>query len=361
VAAAPFDAVAVELLERLPGSANAYPQKLDFAREMVLLVEFDADSYRAASFLDDRVLAPTTRGAWVPLRAVDEASRLVGRGRPVHFIFHTGHVGSTLVSRLLDDTGAVLALREPLPLRTLAEAHDVLGRPESLLSAEQFDLAVNMLLRLWGRGYDGILCTVVKATSSAGRLAPRLFGGSVQSRGIYLNLGAEAYLATLLAGQNSPADLRGHGSERMRRLQARTASPLPALHSLSLGELTAMSWLAETCAQHDAISRFPERILPLDFDHLLSALEENMGRILAHFELPQDARYLSSLRSSPTLARYSKAPEYEYSPQLRAELLRQSRIQNRNEIRSGMEWLEEQARRDAGLAAIVNARADPGR
>ena len=52
--------------------------------------------------------------------------------RAVHFIFHTGHVGSTLVSRLLDETGDVLSLREPLPLRTLADAMDVLTLPESL-------------------------------------------------------------------------------------------------------------------------------------------------------------------------------------------------------------------------------------
>src|SRR5207248_1276576 len=214
-----------------------YPQKLDLVRDAVLLIRLDAAGYRAASFLDDRILAPTTQGAWVPFASVEEASRRVTAHRPVHFIFHTGHVGSTLVSRLLDETGAVLSLREPLPLRTLAEAHDALDRPDSLLSRQQFERILGTLLRLWARGYDATRCVVIKATSSAGRLAGRILTAAEQSRAIYMNLRAEPYLATLLAGRNSPIDLRGHGPERIRRLQSLSTAPPPALHALSLGEL----------------------------------------------------------------------------------------------------------------------------
>ncbi len=91
-------------------------------RESCLVIELGETAYRAASFLDDRILGPATRGGWLPLDRVLEAARHAADLRPLHFIFHTGHVGSTLVSRLLDETGAVLSLREPLPLRTLADA-----------------------------------------------------------------------------------------------------------------------------------------------------------------------------------------------------------------------------------------------
>ncbi len=53
--------IADELLARLPASPDAYPQKLDLVREVVLLVRFDVAAYRAASFLDDRILRPDTR------------------------------------------------------------------------------------------------------------------------------------------------------------------------------------------------------------------------------------------------------------------------------------------------------------
>ena len=351
--AAQPSSLADDLLERLPGSPDSYPQKIDLAAERVLLVQTDASAYRTASFLDDRILGPATQGAWVPIGAVAHASRSIANARPVHFIFHTGHVGSTLVSRLLDETGAVLSLREPLPLRTLADAQDALGRSDSLLSESQFDLALAMFMRLWGRGYEATHCVVVKATSSAGRLSVPIFAASEGARAVYMNLRAEPYLATLLAGQNSPTDLRGHAPERMRRLQTRVAAPLPALHTLSIGELAALSWLSESSTQRDAVRRFPDRIIAVDFEEFLATVAESMERILAHFALPHDARYLSGVGGSPALARYSKAPEYAYSPSVREEVLRDSRRHNREEIRKGMAWLERRMHSDKALAEIV--------
>jgi hypothetical protein len=346
--------IADDLLTRLPGSPDAYPQKIDLNTEMVLLVQFNADAYRSASFLDDRILGPATNGAWVSVGRAAEASRHVTNARPLHFIFHTGHVGSTLVSRLLDETDGVLSLREPLPLRTLADAHDVLGRPDSLLSNPEFNLILATFIRLWGRGYDATRSVVVKATSSAGRLAVPILTASEASRAIYMNLRAEPYLATLLAGQNSPIDLRGHGPERMRRLQSFVTAPLAPLHTLSIGELAAMSWLAESWMQHDAVQRFSARTLALDFDQFLSGVADSMGRILRHFELPDDSRYLSAIGRSPVLTRYSKAPEYDYTPNVRAEVLRDSRRRNSEEILKGMVWLERWAKSDNAVAEIVN-------
>ena len=132
------ESIARDLLALLPVSPDAYPQKLDLVRDAVLVIRFDAAAYRAASFLDDRILGPDTQGAWIPVGAIGDATSRIQDGRAVHFIFHTGHVGSTLVSRLLDEIGDVLSLREPLPLRSLADAFDVLALPESLLSVAQF-------------------------------------------------------------------------------------------------------------------------------------------------------------------------------------------------------------------------------
>lgn len=351
-----------DLLMRLPASPDAYPQKIDLNSWAVLVVLFDAAAYRCASFLDDRILGPATKGAWLPVGRAAEASRRVTNARPVHFIFHTGHVGSTLVSRLLDETGEVLSLREPLPLRTLAEAHDVLGRADSLLSGADFDLTLAMFMRLWSRGYDVTRSVVVKATSSAGRLAVPILAASEGSRAVYMNLRAEPYLATLLAGQNSPTDLRGHGPERMRRLQSCIAAPLAPLHTLSIGELAAMSWLAESWTQRETVKRFAGRVITLDFDQFLWTVADSMGRILSHFKLSDDARYLSEVGRSPVLTRYSKAPEHTYTPNVRAEVLRDSRRHNGAEIRKGMDWLERLARSDTAVAEIVNGdehEADP--
>ncbi len=348
------DSIADDLFRRLPVSPDAYLQKLDLIGLTGLLIRFSASAYRASSFLDDRILGSDIQGAWLPLEGIAEASRSATNARPLHFIFHTGHVGSTLVSRLLDETGAVLSLREPLPLRTLAEAHDVLDRPDSLLSGPQFEVILDTLLRLWARGYDATRCVVVKATSSAGRLAGRLLIDAAQSRAIYMNLRAEPYLATLLAGRNSPIDLRGHGPERIRRLRSLSTAPLPALHALSIGELAAMSWLAESWTQRDAVRRFAGRILTVDFDVFLSGIPDSARRIFAHFGLPDDERLVSELGRSAAMTRYSKAPEYDYTPEVRAQVLRDSRGHNREEIRKGMDWLERLASSDDAVSAILN-------
>ena len=348
------DSIADDLLARLAASPDAYPQKLDLVREVILFVRFDAASYRAASFLDDRILSPATQGAWLPVGRVAEASRRVTSRRPVHFIFHTGHVGSTLVSRLLDETGEVLSLREPLPLRTLADAHDVLGAPDSLLSPAQFDRELTVFMQLWSRGYERTQSVVVKATSSAGRLAVPMLTSNEESRAIYMNVRAEPYLATLLAGQNSPLDLRGHGPERIRRLGSRLGTPLAPLHTLSIGELAAMSWLAETLTQRDAVKRFADRVIAVDFEAFLANVSAGMTNVLGHFALSRDARYLADVERSPVLERYSKAPEYGYTPSVRADVLRDSRRDNRAEIRKGLDWLERLAQSDAAGAEIVN-------
>jgi hypothetical protein len=351
------DSVADGLLARLPVSPDAYPQALDLVREMVLLVRFHAAVYRAASFLDDRILNQSTEGAWLPVARVAEASRRVASPRPLHFIFHTGHVGSTLVSRLLDETGVVLSLREPLPLRTLADAKDALGLHESLLSEAQFECLLAMFLRLWCRGYDLTRSVVVKATSSAGHMAVPILAGSDGSRAIYMNLRAEPYLATLLAGQNSPVDLRGHGPGRIRRLRSRLPAPLAPLHAMSIGELAALSWLTESFAQRDALNGAAGRVIALDFEQFLANVPSGMARILRHLELPGDDRYMTALARSPALTRYSKAPEFAYSPDVRAEVLRGSRRDHRDEIRKGMDWLERLARSDPTVAEVVGGTA----
>ncbi len=332
-----------ELWAQLPHSPDAYPQKLDLVRGLVLVIGFSAEGYRAASFLDDRILAPATQGGWLPLARVAEAASGIRDPRPLHFIFHTGHVGSTLLSRLLDETGAVLPLREPLPLRSLAEAHDVLQEPESLLSESGFNAALDTTLRLWARGYDWTRAVVVKATSSAGRMAIPLLESRPESRAICLNLQPEPYLATLLAGQNSADDLRAHGPGRIRRLLARRGKPPEALHRLSSGELAALGWLVETASQEDAMRRFPERVLAVDFEAFLGAVSEYMDRIVTHFGLPRDERYLAGIAASPVLRRYSKAPERHYSPEDRDRQLQESRRDNAAEIRKGLAWIDRHA------------------
>jgi len=86
-------------------------------------------------------------------------------------------------------------------------------------------------------------------------------------------------------------------------------------------------------------------------------MANGMGIILEHFGFSSDPSITSALMRSALLTRYSKAPEYEYTPGLREELIDRSRRINRAEIHRGMTWLERVARSDNAAATVVNAMA----
>jgi hypothetical protein len=338
----------------IAGSAALYAQKFDADRDAVFLVRMSRDDYRKASFLDDRVLSANMESRWVPYpdveRAMDDATRL----QPLQFIFHTGHVGSTLLSRLIDETGVVLGLREPLPLRTLAEWHDRIATSAAPLASEQCDARLDTFLKLWRRGFADTTSMLVKATSSSGRLALRLLGASPDSKAVYLNLKAEPYLATLLAGANAMVDLSGFGQERARRLAERFGITAPAIAALSLGELAAMAWTVESLTQMETKVMFDERVMLLDFDALLTNLPLTLGAVLEHFGIAAPAGFLPAIERSAVLTRYSKAPEqFSYSPAFRDQLLRQARREHAAELSKGLRYLERLAKDDHRVAALL--------
>ncbi|HJW40086.1 MAG TPA: hypothetical protein VJ476_02535 [Rhizomicrobium sp.] len=321
-----------------------YAQKFDLVRDALFFFPLDEASYRAASFLDDRLLTPGLRGDWVDFALVDEATQGAVELKPLHIIFHTGHVGSTLLSRLIDETGYVLGLREPLPLRTLAEMQDA--------AAPAFADRFATLLKLWSRGFADTSAVVLKATSTAARLAPALLSAAPQTKAVYLNLRPEAYLATLLAGANVMVDLEGFEVERTKRLRSLLGESSP--QAVSIGERVARTWLVESLTRARALEGGGSRILPLDFDAMLANLPATIAAVLAHFGIAAPPDFAQSIARSKTLTRYSKAPQqFEYSPQFRAQLLAQARRDHAAEIGKGMVLLERLARKDPRVAALL--------
>jgi len=327
-------------------SALLYPQKFDTSNDSVFFIRLPEEGYRRASFLDDRVLVPAMETRWLPYPQVESALRGTSGVYPLHFIFHTGHVGSTLLSRLIEEARGVLGLREPLPLRTLAELQDQ--------DAPQLDAWLATFLKLWRRGFAGTTHVVLKATSSSGRLAMRMLRASPVSQAVYLNLRAEPYIATLLAGANAMIDLKGFGAERASRLANRFGLPLPSWTTLSVGELAAMSWVAESLTQAETKSAFADRVLLLDFDWLLGDLRVGLASVFDKFKIGVPDGFLAGIEKSAVLTRYSKAPDqYAYSPLLRSQLLSQARREHMAELNKGLRFLERLAKQDSKVAAFL--------
>jgi hypothetical protein len=331
-----------ELHAALAASPELYPLALDPGRDSVFVIPMRAEDYRRASFLDERATTPAARGQWLRFADVARAMEAPQAVRPLHFIFHSGHVGSTLLSRLLDQTGMVLPLREPLPLRTLAAMHDA-GAPGA-------DLRLEVFLRLWERGFPDTQAVILKATSSAQRLGTQLMTLRPQAKAVTLNVRAESYLAIMLAAENSAVDLNAHGAERFHRLRKYLdAAPQPT----TLGELAAMSWLVERLTQDDLRVAFGTRVLPVDFDALLEGLDAGLKLVTSHFALPVSAGETAITDYGDVLSRYSKAPSESYSPGLRAERLAEARSLFGAEIRAALSWLERLGHRHPRVAAIL--------
>jgi hypothetical protein len=343
----------LQRLEKIALDPGVFAQKLDIVRGQTLMIRMAQADFNHASFLDDRVLDPSRRPGWLPNEELADAARLVDKPQALHLILHTGHVGSTLVSRACAEFGAVLSLREPLVLRNLADLHDGIGQIDSLIDLGQWNTLLGTHCMLWRRGFEDTAAVVLKATSSAARIAPDLLR-LCDGRAIYLNLQAEPYLATLLAGDSSALDLRGHGPERIRRFARMYDGPIAPLATLTLGELAAMTWLVERLTQLRLKHSFGDRVLCIDFQDFLADVPAGLRAVMRHFDLPADAANIGRVARSAVFTRYSKAPEHAFSANQRAELLAASRIANSAAIHQGLAWLERYARESTEVAAALS-------
>lgn len=309
----------------IAASPAYYPHSFDAEADRVMLVRMSAADYRLSSFLDSRMLAPGMAAAWFDYAPVAISAGLV-KPRRLHAIFHTGHVGSTLLSRLLDEVPGVFGLREPHPLQTLAEMADETPGGEAYLARLQ------TFLRLWSRGFETTSMVMLKATSIACRIAPDILAAMPDMRAVYLHLPAEAYITAILAAASGQADLKIFEALRHRRLSKILGRDLP--QGGSAGELAAIAWMVERNSLEKAKAAGGDRVMLLDFETMLADIPGSLAQLLRHFDLPPVAEKLAQ---SPALKRYSKAPEQmAFSPEARAQLMRQSRQIHAGEIDKGL-------------------------
>lgn len=333
-------------MSRIASSPEFYPQKIDLARKRVLMIHMAEADYRSASFLDDRMLGPQSKGAWVDLETL--LAETTGENvRPLHFIFHTGHVGSTLLSRLLDEASNTLPLREPLPLRTLAGMFD---NPDANLLR---DRALEAFIRLWSRGFTQTEAVVLKATSSSARIAPHLLEARPTARAAYMFMKAQPTIETLMSTRSSLVDIQSMGEERLLRLH-KFISGQEIDKPRSFGELAALTWLVERLTQREIDKQFGKRILGMDFERFLEEPRLHVERVLDHLGLPTTPERVTAALSGPAMSRYSKKPQYPFSLQMRTQRLAEARIKHADEIARAHSWLDCMALRCADICELLD-------
>ena len=329
--------------DEIARDARWLAQALDPSSGMVRLVAMDRDSYRSASFLDDRMMQRPVDAQVVPwpdvAAAVTEELRSDAR-----WIFHIGHVGSTLVSRLLGEIPGVLAIREPRILRDLTMS------PTAIREGY-----IGPVPRLMSRTFaeDEIAC--VKATSFVSEIAPELVPPGEQALFIYAT--PANYIASIIAGENSLKELRMLAVARAERL-SRRVSAFPTAHSDA--DLAAIAWACEmTALEVSAEAMTDRRIEWADFDAALADMETALGRTAAFFGFATHPEQLRAIASGPLMSRYSKDTSYDYSAELRRELIAEAATVDRANIERALAMLRSAAEKSPLLARAL-ARAEEG-
>jgi hypothetical protein len=310
------------------------------------LLALDESAYREASFLDQRLL----RGGYVQDSATlaevhTAAAQLCPRA---HYIFHTGHVGSTLISRLVGELpGSFFSLREPALLRAAAAS------PDSGTGAAPLQLGA--LLALLSRAWRPGQRAVIKTTSFVSELAPRMLSLSESPRAIFLYAAPPAYLASILIGPSSRAESQLLAAQRRARLLRRLSGAPGCVDPSSEGEHVALSWLTEMLALAQAAQGRAGQLLWLDFDRFLRAPHEWLTAVLRALGADPSPREVAALVDAPLMRQYSKAPKHAYDAQLRWELLESAQHEHGAEIRRGLEWLARLAREYPPVRDLLEA------
>ena len=321
----------------IASDARWLAQALDPATGQVRLVAMSRDSYRAASFLDDRMLQQPVDAQLAPWPTVEAAMAEAPR-RDARWIFHIGHVGSTLVSRLLGELPQVLAIREPRLLRDLA------------LSPEQVRARyLAPVPKLMSRTFAEDETACVKATSFASEIAPELVPPG--ERALFLYATPRNYIASILAGENSMRELHALAPMRTARMRQRGLE-LPA--AAGNAGLAALGWACEMTTLEAAADAMADRAIAwADFDAMLGDMPGALGRTADFFGFAADDAQLRTIATGPLMGRYSKAPEYEYSATLRRELIDEATAAGRADIDAALAMLRAAAEKSPLLARAL--------
>lgn len=309
----------------LTRTPELYPLELSEDGAVVDLIRLTEADYAAASFLDQRLLTygfGQLRSSWSDVSSASDQLPV-----ELDFIFHIGHVGSTLLARLLGRSPGVFALREPALLRRLA-ASPVTVSP-----------SLRPVLALLSRTWRPEQRSLVKATSFLSEGAPLLMSLAPSARAILMLVMPETYVAGILGGEATRGELPAVTSARVDRLSRRLGEG-ESLRVAGPGEMAALAWACEASALLACADAVGGRARWLDFDRFLLDPRNRLGEAVEHLRGEAAPRDLSAMLGGPEMMRYSKAPEHPFSAAARGQALRQSRQIWAAEIARGLGWLE---------------------
>lgn len=336
--------------DRFPLDAALLPFLVDTQKDQVMLVRLSEEDYRNISFLDQRIITPQLPRQWVDWNEIS-AIPIEEQPKP-HYIFHVGHVGSTLISRLLGEHRDILALREPAMLRQVSELRVTNGDQADLWNEQNHPNRLRQLESWLSRRFHPNQRVMIKASSFVSPLAMALLKGPAKALFLYTSL--ERYLQTILAGEASIKEAEALVDLRLLRLNRCLRQTQINKSELTSVQNIALGWLCEMATLVLAFDSLQEaKIKWMDFDAFLSDPIVQLKATTDHFGLESSLEETGQLINGPIMNRYSKAPEYEYSPSLREDLLKEAARNHAVAIRDTMHWVQKMAKQEKVIARAL--------
>jgi hypothetical protein len=289
---------------------------LDWRRGMCEFVPAARAALAELPFLDTRTLGTSRKKGTLPLTrvlaAIQSADFTNAKG-VCDFIFHTSFCASTLLARLLDRPGKVLALKEPYALLGLSAVCRA-GLPATRDWAEA-------CLTLSSRPFAPGERTVIKPSNGANNLVPLLVGHPRVGKILILFGALDAFMVAVLGG--GPA--RQEFVDILLEQSLRDAGQDPVLHrGRTPLERAAMAWgLQMRWFGKTASASGPGVVRTLDGEKLVADPRAALERVSGFFGYGYSDAEIAEAVAGPVLSRYAKDPSRPFDP-LQAKAERES-------------------------------------
>jgi hypothetical protein len=189
----------------------------------------------------------------------------------------------------------------------------------------------------------------VKATSFTSEIAPELVPAG--ERALFMYAAPRIYVASILAGENSTKELHVLAPSRAQRMAARVeglqGSGGDAIEA-------ARAWACEMTSLESAAEQMQDRHLVWgDFDRMLGNMPESIAQVASELGFEADPSTVAAIANGPLMKRYSKALEFDYSPELRRELIAETQRHRKQEIDAALAMLHSAAEKSPLLARAL--------
>ena len=329
--------------------------EIDIVQSLVQFVPLTVEQYSRSTFLGATLgkVASNRRLELTIDELLERSAALGSVARKTHYVFHVGHCGSTLISRLLGALPGCFALREPPALNALSHAERALGRQAALIGPARWNRLLETVVALLGRVHEPGTVPLVKPTSYANNLMRELMQKS-DGQALFIWLPLEPYLATVLR-RHRRRETNRVVRPRLMDFVRRTGQSLQ-FEELSDAKRAVLIWLTTVLEMTELLDdrTMTGKITTIDFEDFLRAPAKHLSEAAAHLRLPESSMDVQRALDSAA-HRYAKGDQTRpYDASVRERELRFSRSCFPAELAEGLGWAEMLATRRPEVAAAVS-------